>query len=32
MDPATRRRYTLTGPVAVEELEAIKARLLKTKE
>jgi len=32
MDPATRRRYTLTGPVSVEELEGIKARLLKTRQ
>ena len=31
VDPVTRRRYSLSGPVSVEELEAIKARLLQTK-
>jgi hypothetical protein len=30
-DVSTRRRYTLTGPVSSEELEAIKAQILKTK-
>jgi hypothetical protein len=32
IDPSTRRRYSLSGPVPVEELEAIKARLLKGKQ
>ena len=31
IDPSTRRRYSLSGPVSVEELEAIKARLLQAK-
>lgn len=30
-DMATRKRYSLSGPVSVEELEAIKARLLQVK-
>jgi len=31
-DSSSRRRYSLTGPVSVEELEAIKARILKPKQ
>lgn len=31
VDPVTRRRYSLSGPVSVEELEAIKSRLLQAK-
>jgi hypothetical protein len=31
IDPSARRRYTLSGSVSVEELEAIKARLLLAK-
>lgn len=31
VDSATHRRYTLTGPVSVEELQSIKARLLQLK-
>lgn len=30
-DPSTQRRYTLSGPVSVEELEAIKARILQSR-
>ncbi len=31
VDPVTRRRYSLSGPVSVEELEAIKSQLLQVK-
>lgn len=32
MDPSTRRRYILSGPVSVQELEAIKARILQIRD
>jgi hypothetical protein len=31
VDPVTRRRYSLSGPVSVEELEAIKTKILQTR-